>query len=250
MLGASPVRPNPGGACSGYLVEAGARRYLVDCGTGVLSRLLCHAELVDLDAVVISHAHPDHCLDLVSVRQSLAYGPGPKRSAALPVYVGAAAHATIARLGAAFADGSAPFWEPWLAFRVFEGAAALDLDGVALHVAPTRHYVPCWAMRFEHDGRVLAYTADSGPCDALAALAAGAHLLIGEATLVARDGHAGAWGHMSAAEAARLAAEAGAERLILTHYDAALAPELHAAAARHAGDRPVDLAREGEVHVV
>ena len=250
VLGASPVRPNPGRACSGYLLEAEGRRYLVDCGAGVLARLLCHADLAAIDAVVISHAHPDHCLDLVNVRQALAHAPGPRRPDPLPVYVGAAAHATIVRLGAAFADPSTAFWEPWIDFRVFDGTTTLTLDGVQAHVAPVRHYVPCWAIRFEHQDRVWVYTADSGPSDALTLLAAGAHLVIGESTLPDRRGHEGAWGHMSAAEAAELAVAAGAERLVLTHYYAELAPALLASAQQHAGGRPVDLAREGEVHVV
>jgi len=250
VLGSSPVLPNPGQACSGYLVESDGHVYLVDCGAGVLSRLLCHVALPDLGAVLISHTHPDHCLDLVHLRQALVHGPGQRRATPLPVYVGPGTMDTFERLGAVFDDPAPSYWEPWIAFRTFDPDTPLDLPGLRVRFAPTLHYVPCWAMRFEHAGRLCVYTADTGPSDAVADLARDAHVLIAEASLLRRDGLDAAWGHLSAAEAGRLAAAAGAERLVLTHYFIAHGPDRLIAEAHATSGRPVRVAREGEVYEV
>jgi len=250
VLGASAVRPNPGKACSGYLLEAGGRRCLVDCGSGVLSQLLRHVSLDQLETVLITHAHPDHCLDLVNLRQALAHGPGPRRSSALPVFVGPGVAEVIEQLGAVFGDHAGPYWSPWIAIRTYDPEDHLEVAGIDVTFAPTKHYLPCWAMRFEHGGRVFVFTADTGPSEPVAALAQGAHLIIAEATMVSRNGHEGAWGHLSAEEAGGLAREAGAEQLVLTHYFVEEGVDRLAEAARAACDVPVRVAQEGERYVV
>jgi ribonuclease BN (tRNA processing enzyme) len=250
VLGSSPVRPNPGRACSGYLLEAGDRRYLVDCGTGVLGQLLRHSSLNDLDAVLITHLHPDHCLDLVNIRQALAHGPGPRRTNPLPVYVGPGLIPPLRQLGAVFREGGTSFWDDCITFETFDPAATLVLGELHVSFARTEHYVPCWAMRFEHGGRVCVFTADTGPSEAVAALAAGAHLVIAESALLHRNGHAGIWGHMSAQEAGELAAAAGAEQLVLTHYFVEDDPIRLAAAAQAVCTAPVYAAEEGKRYAV
>jgi ribonuclease BN (tRNA processing enzyme) len=249
VLGASAVRPNPGGACAGYLLEVGSVRLLIDCGSGVLSQLSRHVTLGDLDGVIISHMHPDHCADLVFIRQELVHGVGPKRADRLPVYVGPGSEVVLYHLGQAFSDGNV-FWDEAIDLRTYQPADPLAIHDLTVRFAPTLHYVPCWAMRFEHGGRSVVYGADGGPSEPLAALATAADLLLLEATLAVRDVPAGAWGHMSAAEAGAMAAAAGARRLVLIHYFAENPlPEL-LAAAEATCPVAVELAHEGDVFVV
>lgn len=250
VLGFSPVRPNPGRACSGYLLDTGSQRFLVDCGTGVLAQLLRHTSLIDLDGVLITHLHPDHCLDLVNIRQALAHSPGPRRSSRLPVYVGPGLIPPLRQLGAVFREGEASFWDDCIRLETFDPAAALVLGELRVSFALTQHYVPCWAMRFEHGGRVCVFTADTGPSEAVAALAVGAHLIIAESALLHRNGHDHTWGHMSAEEAGRLAAAAGAQQLVLTHYFVEDDPDRLAAAAQAVCPAPVDAAEEGKRYAV
>lgn len=75
ILGASPAVPNPGGACSGYLLRQGESRVLVDCGSGVVGRLRQHVEPHTLAAVVISHLHADHYFDLSPLYYALRFAP-------------------------------------------------------------------------------------------------------------------------------------------------------------------------------
>lgn len=246
VLGASAVRPNPGGACSGYLVEADGTRVLVDCGPGVASELMRHCRPRDLDAVLLSHAHPDHCADLLFLRQSLRYGPDGERGTSLPLWVAPASEPVVRALGDVFADGE-DFWEPSLDVRRFDERAGLDVGPLHVAFVPTRHYVPCWGMRLAAGGSVVAYGADSGPCDALAAIGRDADLFLVECTLPRREGFESQFGHLSALEAGQAAAAAGAKRLVLTHtFDRYPAAELVAAAAVAYGG-PIAVAERGQV---
>lgn len=251
VLGASPVRPNPGRACTGYLLEHQGRRLLMDCGSGVLAQLLKRCSLRDLDAIFISHAHPDHCLDLVNIRQSLAYAPSERRSGALRVLASPATIEVLQRLGEAFGAGDLNYWEGYLDLEAVTPEVGVSFHGLSLTFSWTQHYIPCLAIRARAaDGRCLVFGADGGPQPELVRFAAGASLLVLEATLLDEETpYAGELrGHLSAAEAARLAQEAGVERLLLTHYFAETADRI-LAEAQAAASIPVALAQEGASHV-
>ncbi len=248
VLGSGPVQPNPGGACSGYLLEIDRRAFLLDCGSGVLGRLLEHRPLHSLEAIFLSHDHPDHCLDLINIRQALAHAPGAGREVALPVLALPETIESMEALGRVFDPEG--FWNGWIEWRPLDPQRDLQLEALRIDLHLTRHYRPCLAMRFRHSGRSLVYTADGGPDTDLVDFARGAQLLLCEATLAVRDQAPDSWGHMSAGEAGRLAADAGVERLLLTHYVEAFGVERLLRAARERCPVPVDLAREGESYDV
>ena len=101
VLGKSPAWQDAGGACSGYLVEADGCAVLLDCGCGVFGKLRSHREYWEVDAVVISHLHADHILDLVPYASALTYAPRQQ-----PVPVGG--HPGTDTPGAAAADRARP----------------------------------------------------------------------------------------------------------------------------------------------
>jgi ribonuclease BN (tRNA processing enzyme) len=214
VLGTSPVRPNAGGACSGYLVEWDGTRVLLDCGSGVLARMLRLARIDEIEAVIVSHAHPDHCLDLIALRYGAVYGPEPLSR--LPrLLVGPGVRDVLHALGEALAPGS-DFWGVF-ELSEYDPETPLAIGGATLRFAPTRHYVPCWAVRFEWRGRTFVYTADTGPSEDVARLAEGANLLLCECSLPRRQGFEHEWGHLAPHEAHEMAARAGASSLLLTH---------------------------------
>lgn len=253
VLGCSPVQPNPGEACSGYLLQIGKRHFLVDAGPGVIAAWLEHQPYQSIESVFLTHAHPDHCLDLVTLRQCLAHGLGPKRSDPLPVYASPTTIETLHAIGRAFgheSDADVDYWSEFMEFREIVAESRLDLDGLSVRFAETRHYLPTLAMRFEAQGRSVVFGADSGPSEDLTALSFGADLLLSEATLPRRSDPEKEWGHMTAAEAGEMAAAAGVAALRLVHYfvehDARrVAAE---AAARFEGDTRA--ARPGDVYVL
>ncbi len=257
ILGAGPAMPNPGGACSGYLARQGTSNLLVDCGPGVAGRLAQQVRPQELDAVVLSHLHADHHFDVVPLYYGLKYGE--RRPAArglrLPLFVPPGGATYLRRLGELLDGDSAMFDD---VYTVEEYAADRELAIGSFHLTfhPVQHYILSHAMRIraEH-GRLLVFSSDVGPCAELVEAARGADLFLCESTLVDRSqDHADPRrrGHLLASEAGAAARDAGARRLLITHYranDAALAPH-HRSSAASAFAGPVELAVEGTSYTV
>lgn len=223
ILGGSGASPNAGAGCSGYLVEIGGARLLIDPGPGTLQELRRHADHRTLAAVLVSHLHLDHCLDLFALQVTLAYNPIPA-PAPVPVWLPPGGAAWLAGVWAAFGDyGEAPgFFMRTTAIREFDPDLSLTIGDAVVRFAPTVHYVPCWAMHFgvrsgptEAD---LGYTADTGPTAGLERFFAGVRVLLAEATLLDPDPRPPAErGSLTAREAGAMAALVGTETLVLTH---------------------------------
>jgi ribonuclease BN (tRNA processing enzyme) len=251
VLGCSPAWANPGGACSGYLVSHGDDHVLVECGFGILSRLRERLPLDRLRAVVISHLHADHFMDLVPLRYGLKYG-GLRRDPALPLIAPPGAVEFFGRLGSAL-DGDRHFFDGTYDLQEYNPRERCELGSLSFAFTPVKHYIPSYAMRVEA-GRVLAFSADAAPCRELEQAARGAHLFLCEAAIFGRhedDPNGDYRGHLMAAEAAEAARAAGAERLLLTHYrqdPERLAAALEAARARFPGQ--VEYAQEGRCYTV
>ena len=193
----------------------------------------------ELDAVVLSHLHPDHCLDLTGLRVLREHGPRPARGE-LAVHTPAGGAERMAR---AYGVQQA---EP------MRGMAFLDLlDGRAFQVGPftvtpyeVLHTVPAFGVRVEADGAVLAYSGDTDTCAALGPLLADADLALVEAAyLEGRDASRGV--HLTARRAAEAARDAGARRLVLTHLTPWTAPEDSRAEAAQVWTGEVEIARPG-----
>jgi len=222
VLGRSPAIPNPGEACAGYLVEAGRTRVMVDIGPGTVAQLLRLCNPTELDAVVISHMHTDHFLDLVTMRYSFPWKDeaNPK----LPVYLppGATAQMELVARGAGLPD----YFARSFAFIEHDGAAALEIGDLRLEPTPTVHFVPTWGFRVTarptsgDGGGTIAYSADSSPTPTLDVLADRANLFICEAALRSLADDAAppeVRGHLLPTEAGEVAQRGQVGRMVLTH---------------------------------
>ncbi|HEX5166323.1 MAG TPA: MBL fold metallo-hydrolase [Thermomicrobiales bacterium] len=232
ILGGAAAGPGPHQGCSGYLIEAGGARIVLDLGPGTLTELRHQTELPALDAIVVSHMHVDHILDLFSLWWGWIHTPQPLPRL-LSLWLPPGGHdrlmATVRTLAAE------PDEIERLATRVFhvreyDPSAPLQIGAATLRFAPTRHYIPCWAIRVDVAGESsLIYTADNGDAARLVPFAAGAGVLIAEASLPDVPPVADAGRGVSAAtEVAALARDAGVQTLVLTH----IWPEHDAEAAR------------------
>ena len=217
VLGRSTAVPNPGEACAGYLVTADETRLLVDIGPGVVAQLLRIHRPTDLTAVVISHMHPDHLFDLVTLRYAFPWIERPRPR--LPVIMPPGSREQLIDL--ARGAGDAEFFESTFEIREHDGQSDLAFGPFQLRPIETQHYVPTWGFRVVERERTLAYSADSGPCDALLDLARNAELFLCEAALLAPDDDPQPQrrGHLTAREAGEAARTAGAGRLLLTHLN-------------------------------
>lgn len=217
VLGRSPASPNAGEACAGYLVEGGGGRVLVDVGPGVVAQLLRHHHPDELDAVVVSHMHADHMLDLVTLRYVYPWRSRPKDQRLRVVMPPGSADQL---LDLARGVGNPRHFEDTFRLSEHDGSSAMRLAGLEIRPIETVHYIPCWGFRLEADGRRLGYTADTGPSDVVGQIGDDVDLLLSEATLRSLDEDAlppEPRGHLLPAEAGAYARQAGARRLLLTH---------------------------------
>jgi ribonuclease BN (tRNA processing enzyme) len=209
VLGACGAWPEAGQACSGYLVEHGGFRLLVDLGYATVPRLLRHAAADQVDAVFVSHGHPDHCADLNPLLRARVLRDDP--APALPLY------ALPGALDAVLALDRPGMLDHAYALREFTAGTALAIGPFRAETRPLPHFVPNAGVRLAAGGRGVAYTGDSGPSPEVVELARGADLLVAEASYVDRVPADSRGALCSAREAGRQAADAGTERLLLTH---------------------------------
>jgi ribonuclease BN (tRNA processing enzyme) len=217
VLGRSPASPNPGEACAGYLIDGGGARVLIDVGPGVVAQLLRHHHPDELDAVVVSHMHADHMLDLVTLRYVYPWRARPKDQRLRVIMPPGSADQL---LDLARGVGSPRHFEDTFRLSEHDGSSPMRFTGLEVRPLETVHYIPCWGFRVEADGHRLGYTADTGPDEVVSEIGEGVDLLLSEATLRSLDEDAQPperRGHLTPAEAGTYARDAGARRLLLTH---------------------------------
>ena len=237
VLGGSGAWPPAGGACSGYLIEHAGVRLLVDPGYATLPRMLTLASAAAIDAVVVSHGHPDHVADLNPLLRARSMADVPARP--LPVHaLPGALRAVLALDRPGMLDGAFELHE-------FDAGESLRIGPFDIQTRLLPHMLPNAGMRVTADGRSITYTGDAGPTDDLVELAAGTDLLLAEATHVDEvpDDVAGLLN--CALEVGSQARRAGARRLVLTHLWPATDPLASRAAASRSFDGWLDVAEPG-----
>ena len=226
VLGCSTATPHPAWPASGYLLEWGGTRLLLDAGQGVVRRLQRIAEPTDLSAVVIGHMHADHYLDLVALRYLFPWGQAA--SDRLPVYVPPGGHARMDALATAISEREG-FFDMSYAISEFDPERALAVGPLTVRFVRGRHYVPAWAIVVEApDGSRVAYTGDTGPSDEVVEAVRGADLLLVEAALRHPSDDDPERGHLTPAEAIALSVRAQVRSALLVHYAPSRRAELDA----------------------
>jgi len=239
ILGSSGTWPNAGIATSGYLVQHEGFNLYMDAGSGTLANLQEHIEIKDVDAIVISHEHPDHFVDLYPFFYAWHYGelgqPG------LPVFVPTDFSQRLADL---VSIDSQVAMRSAFSFTEVAPGEGFEIGPFRIKTEPMAHLgLPALGFRISADGSVLAYTGDTGPTHHVEALARDADAFLAEATWQDRDDLLPF--HLSSRQAAIHAQEAGVKRLLLTHIWPTLDREVSKAQAAEAYSGPIDAAAEG-----
>ena len=211
VIGASGTFPRAGGACNGYLVRHGKTNILIDMGTGVLSRLYEWLSPGDLDALIITHLHPDHFLDIYPYRYYLEFCARDKLPLQVFAPIGAADY--IRRL---FNEPDPTKFGEVFSFSDLQEVEGKNIGGLTLTSHEVSHLKPTYGMTVEAEGRRIFYTSDTAFDESLVTIAHEVDLLLAETTLtMAQAGTPVA--HMTTTEVGRLARAARVDRLLLTH---------------------------------
>ncbi|MDQ1705059.1 MAG: hypothetical protein QOF18_1425 [Frankiaceae bacterium] len=212
VLGCAGTFPGPESACSSYLLEQDGFRLLVDAGNGSTGMLQRSIGLLDIDAVLISHLHGDHYLDLVTYTYARRYHPAGA-SASLPVY---GPSDIRAHLAGAFGRPVGDLLDEVYEFRPIARPGRIGIGPFEIDLARVNHPVETYGMRLAAGGRTLTYSADTGNSDELVKLARETDLFLCEASYL--DGEDNPPDiHLTGREAAEHATRADVRRLLLTH---------------------------------
>lgn len=243
VIGCSGSFPGPDSPASCYLVEADGFALLLDLGNGALGPLQRHIDLYDVGAVLLTHLHADHCLDLCGYWVARKYAPDGVKPP-IPVY---GPEGVAERMARAYDLEPEPGMNEVFDFRTVRGGT-FDVGPFRVTAAPMSHPVEAYGFRVEHGGAAIAYSGDTGECDALVDLARGVDLLLAEASFLDRPNLPTDL-HLTARQAGEHAARAGARRLVLTHlvpWNDSANTLAEAKASGYQGD--IELARQDAVY--
>jgi len=259
VLGKSPSWQDAGGACSGYLIEEGDFVLLLDCGNGVFSKLRSFRDYVDVDAVLISHLHADHFLDLVPYSYALSFAPrqqpvpvaswpGTDHPARPLLYAPVGATEKFRQIVSCW--GNEDLIERAFDLREYDLFEELSLGPLSARFCEVPHFVHTSAIELSSNGGGrLTYSADCSPNEELVRFASDTDMLLIEATLP-RPERTGERGHLTPREAGEHARLAGAKRVVLTHISDELDADWARDEAAQAFGGPVEVAHEGAVYTL
>jgi ribonuclease BN (tRNA processing enzyme) len=258
VLGKSPSWQDVGGACSGYLIQEDGFGLLLDCGNGVFSKLRSFIDYVEVDAVLISHLHADHWLDLIPFAYALTYAPrqqpvpvagwpGTDHPARPKLYAPVGAGEMFRQIVGCF--GNDDLIDAAFDLHEYDVLEEPQIGPFKVRFCEVPHYTLTYAVDFATDGKRITYSADCSPNDELVRFACDTDMLLIEATLP-RPERTGVRGHLTPGEAGDHGKRARARRLVITHFSDELDPEWAREEATSSYGAAVDLAAEGAVFTV
>ncbi len=209
VLGKYGPFPQAGGACSGYLIETEQTKVVLDLGSGTLSNLIKLYPTLPIDAVFLSHLHSDHCSDMLVLRYALRQLHSRGVPVPMPLSVVAPAEPSIVH-GQLATSG------------VYDITTAKDglkfnFTDMSITLHQMTHTVDSFCMVIRSAGKKFVYTGDTGYNDRLSHICSGADVLLADTCFLSADKTTENAPHMTAAEAAKLARNAGVGRLFCTH---------------------------------
>lgn len=241
IVGCAGSYPSAASPASSYLVEHEGSRILLDMGNGSLGALQEHIDLDwpgALDAVVLSHCHVDHCVDLASLFVQRHYAPTPSGDRLLVL---GPTDTRERLLGIYGMKDPAPL-DAEFDIQPFS-SSAVEVGPFTIETVRAAHPVEAYCVRVNAGGASVTYSGDTGPTPALAELARGTDIALFEASFVGAQNPVDL--HLSGADAGRLAREADAGLLVLTHHVAWNDPAVVLAEAATEFDGPIEMAHAG-----
>lgn len=221
VLGCWAPYPPAGGACSGYLIEHGETSIMLECGNGSFSKLQKHIDYTRLAAVIVSHLHPDHYLDLFCLRHAIAGAiRDGRRTGPLALFLPsepAPQYQQLAKFTDAFIVNGIeqlPLLDTEWGVQVYQSR----LGRLKLQFVPNEHPLPAYGVSIDSGQGRLVFSGDTARTEKLVALAQGADLLLCEASGLDKDNDFVKGCHLTARQAGEIAKEAQVRQLVITHF--------------------------------
>jgi ribonuclease BN (tRNA processing enzyme) len=212
IVGASGTFPGPHSGCSSYLLEEDGFRLLLDVGNGSTGALQAACGLLGPDAVIVSHLHGDHYLDLITYTYARRYHP-EGQAPLLPVYGPSDIREQV--IGAYGRDVSDLLDEVYV-FNSIDHDQKIGVGPFEVDLRRVNHPVETYGMRVSAGGRTLTYSADTGESSTIVDLAKNVDIFLCEASYL--DGEDNPPDiHLTGKQAAQYATQADVQRLLLTH---------------------------------
>lgn len=239
VLGASGSWPEQGTALSGYLIRQDGFNLWMDAGSGTMANLQQYISISDVHAMLLTHEHADHMVDVYPLFYARYYGGLGANG--LPLYI---PKGFGSRLMGLLSTESAVGFHEGFEVREVDPGEGFEIGPFRVATRAMSHLgLPALGFRIEVNGTSLAYTGDTGPSDDVVELARGADVFLCEATWQDEDDLHGF--HLSARQAGEHARKAGAASLMLTHILPSRDRERSRAQAAEAYDGPIRIAVEG-----
>lgn len=238
VLGSSGTFPTPGRPASGYLIQQGGTRVWCDAGFGTFAALPIDDDLID--AIVISHQHPDHCADLAAAFHAWTYRPHPRKN--VPLF---APQAVWDRIGLFLEKGPDSDLPITFDFSPVWTGDQISIGDLSVTFTEMNHSVPTVGSLWEANNRSMFYTADTGPTGEWLELATGVDVLLAEASYQESNKNPDYPHHMSASDLGQVARDLRVKKLVLTHIPPYLDVSRSVHEAEMSFDRPVGLATPG-----
>lgn len=216
VLGTGAAYPGLRQACSGYMIRDRQTGLLIDCGNGVVSRLQEAGEMDNLTALIFSHIHADHLLDIFPLFYSRLYAKG-KSYPRLPLYLPPGETDRFAKIAEVLRVEPNKLFQGTFDIAEYDPDRGLNIDSLNLSFVRNQHPIPTYAIRVDSGSSSLIYSSDTGPSSELEALAKGCQLALFEATLDEADYKPEHPIHLTPRLAAEIAKKAGVQKLLLTH---------------------------------
>ncbi len=210
ILGTSGGYAAKNDGCASYLLKINDKYFLIDTGPGALSYLQNFIDYTQIDSVFISHLHADHISDIYTLRFAIFYAQGLDRmKKPVQIYMPETPAETFNYISSSIKEE--------FSIKVIKNNFNLETDDIKISFLKVKHPVETYAMRFDNENSSFVYTADTSYFDELVTFSRDADLILADSTFINKDQDKETTGHMTASTAAKLAKEAGAKKLVLTH---------------------------------